>query len=94
MSIFRRSLTREFSAIGGSVVGVLVAIMLVQQLIVFLRRAASGGVEPEAVIALLGFSLLGYFHQNARENEREASPNSAMRGRITQSTRRATANAA
>ncbi len=61
MSIFNRSLTREFSAIGGAVVGILVAIMLVQQLIVYLRRAASGGVEPEAVIALLGFSLLGYF---------------------------------
>ncbi|MEO8102355.1 MAG: LPS export ABC transporter permease LptF [Betaproteobacteria bacterium] len=60
MSIFQRSLTREFSAIGGAVVGVLVAITLVQQLILFLRRAASGSVEPEAVLALLGFSLLGY----------------------------------
>ncbi len=60
MSIFQRSLTREFSAIGGSVVGVLVAIILVQQLILFLRRAASGSVEPDAVLALLGFSLLGY----------------------------------
>ena len=59
MSIFQRSLTREFSAIGGAVVGVLVAITLVQQLILFLRRAASGIVEPEAVLALLGFSLLG-----------------------------------
>ena len=60
MSIFQRSLTREFSAIGGAVVGVLVAITLVQQLIIFLRRAASGSVEPEAVLALLGFALLGY----------------------------------
>ena len=60
VSIFQRSLTREFSAIGGAVVGVLVAITLIQQLILFLRRAASGSVEPEAVLALLGFSLLGY----------------------------------
>jgi len=60
VSIFQRSLTREFSAIGGAVVGVLVAITLVQQLILFLRRAAIGSVEPEAVLALLGFSLLGY----------------------------------
>ncbi len=60
MNIFQRSLTREFSAIGGSVVGVLVAIILVQQLVRFLRLAAAGSVEPEAVLALLGFSLLGY----------------------------------
>ena len=60
MSIFQRSLTREFSAIAGSVVGVLVAITIVQQLVVYLRRAASGGVEPEAVMALMGFSLLSY----------------------------------
>jgi lipopolysaccharide export system permease protein len=60
VSIFQRSLTREFSAIGGSVVGVLVAIILVRQLVFFLGRAASGSVEPEAVLRLLGFSLLGY----------------------------------
>lgn len=60
MSIFQRSLTREFSAIAGSVVGVLVAITVVQQLVVYLRRAATGGVEPEAVMALMGFSLLSY----------------------------------
>ena len=60
MSIFQRSLTREFSAIGGAVVGVLVAIILVQQLVFFLRRAVSGTVEPGAVLVLLGFSLLGY----------------------------------
>ena len=60
MSIFQRSLTREFSAISGATVGVLVAIMVVQLLIRFLRLAAGGIVEPEAVLALLGFSLLGY----------------------------------
>ncbi len=60
MIIFQRSLTREFSAIGGAVIGVLVAITVVQQLVLLLRRATQGVVEPEAVIALLGFSLLGY----------------------------------
>lgn len=58
--IFQRSLTREFSAIGGAVIGVLVAITVVQQLVLLLRRATQGVVEPEAVVALLGFSLLGY----------------------------------
>ncbi|HEX4857787.1 MAG TPA: LPS export ABC transporter permease LptF [Usitatibacteraceae bacterium] len=60
MSIFQRSITREFSAIAGAVVAVLVAIMVVQQMIVFLRKAAGGAIEPEAVVALLGFALLGY----------------------------------
>ncbi len=60
MTIFTRSLTREFSAVGGAVVGVLVAITVVQQLVWFLRRAAIGTVEPEAVIALMGFALLSY----------------------------------
>lgn len=60
MSIFKRSLTREFSAVAGSVVGILVAITVVQQLIVWLRKAAGGGVEPEAVMAMMGFGLLGY----------------------------------
>ncbi len=60
MSIFRRSLTREFSAISGAVIGVLVGILVVQQLIFYLRRASIGQVEPEAVFALLGFALLGY----------------------------------
>jgi lipopolysaccharide export system permease protein len=60
VTIFTRSLTREFSAVGGAVVGVLVAITVVQQLVFYLRRAAIGTVEPEAVIALMGFALLGY----------------------------------
>ncbi len=58
--IFQRSLTREFSAIGGAVIGILVAITVVQQLVMLLRRATQGSVEPEAVIVLLGFNLLGY----------------------------------
>ena len=60
MSIFQRSITKEFTAIGLGVISVLVAIMVVQQLVVFLRQAASGSVEPEAVMALMGFAMLGY----------------------------------
>ena len=60
VSIFQRSITREFTAIGLGVISVLVAIMVVQQLVVFLRQAASGSVEPEAVMALMGFAMLGY----------------------------------
>ena len=60
VSIFQRSITREFTAIGLGVIFVLVAIMVVQQLVVFLRQAASGSVEPEAVMALMGFAMLGY----------------------------------
>jgi lipopolysaccharide export system permease protein len=60
VSIFQRSLTREFTAVGSSVVAVLVAIMVVQAFITQLKRAASGSIEPEAVIALLGFLLVAY----------------------------------
>ncbi len=60
MQIFQRSLTREFTSIGVSVISVLVAIIVTHQLIMFLGRAASGGVEPEAVVALIGFALLAY----------------------------------
>ena len=60
VSIFQRSLTREFTAVGSSVVAVLVAIMVVQAFVTQLKRAASGSIEPEAVIALLGFLLVAY----------------------------------
>ncbi len=60
VSIFQRSLTREFTAVGSSVVAVLVAIMVVQAFITQLKRAASGSIEAEAVIALLGFLLVAY----------------------------------
>ncbi len=39
-------------------------------------------------------SLLGYLHLNSREESRQAALNAGMRGRITQSTRRTSANAA
>jgi lipopolysaccharide export system permease protein len=58
--IFQRSLTREFTSIGVSVISVLVAIIVTHQLIRLLGRAASGAVEPEAVVALIGFALLAY----------------------------------
>ncbi len=60
VQIFERSLTREFTAIGGSVISILMAILVTQQLIVFLGQAASGGVESEAVVALIGFALIAY----------------------------------
>jgi lipopolysaccharide export system permease protein len=60
VSIFHRSLTREFTAVGVSVIGVLIAIIVTHQLIMFLGRAAAGTVEPEAVVALIGFALLAY----------------------------------
>ena len=34
--------------------------MVVQQLAFYLKQASTGGVEPEAVMALLGFAMLGY----------------------------------
>jgi len=60
LQIFERSLTREFTSIGVSVISVLIAIIVTHQLIMFLGRAASGTVEPEAVVALIGFALLAY----------------------------------
>lgn len=60
MQIFQRSITREFTSVGMAVVSVLVAIIVTQQMIVFLGRAASGSIEPEAVMVMLGFSLLNY----------------------------------
>jgi len=43
-----------------SVVSILIAIIVTHQLITFLGRAAAGAVEPEAVVALIGFALLAY----------------------------------
>jgi lipopolysaccharide export system permease protein len=60
LHIFQRSLTREFTTIGVSVVSILIAIIVTHQLITFLGRAAAGVVEPEAVVALIGFALLAY----------------------------------
>ena len=60
MTIFSRSLIREFTAIGSAVSGVLTAILMTRLLVQLIGRAAEGSVEPEAVAALLGFTLLSY----------------------------------
>ena len=60
MKIFRNSLSREFTAIGLSVLSVLVTIFLIATLVRLLGKVADGLQEPEAVIALLGFGLLSY----------------------------------
>ena len=58
--IFQRSLIREFSLIAIAVVGVLLTLLLTQLLVKLLGQAASGKVEAEAVIALIGFGILKY----------------------------------
>ena len=60
MMIFRRSLVREFSALGTSVGIVLLAISLSTLLIRLLGQAAAGALQAEGVIAFLGFSALNY----------------------------------
>lgn len=63
-------------------------------------RLALPGQDVPAVLLIAGLacvyglSLLGYFRLTAQEREREAALNAASRGRITQSTRRASAIAA
>jgi len=58
--IFLRSTLREFTAAGIGVFIVLLAITFTTQLIRLLGFAARGGVPPDAVLTLLGFSALGY----------------------------------
>ena len=58
--IFQRSLVREFSLIAIAVVGVLLAVILTRLLIMFLGKAASGDVLPEAVLGLIAFGILNY----------------------------------
>jgi lipopolysaccharide export system permease protein len=60
VSIFHRSLVREILALGGAVGLVLLLIILTRLLIRFLGDAAGGLVEAEAVLALMGFSLVSY----------------------------------
>ena len=60
MTIFSKSLIREFTAIGSAVSGVLTAILMTRLLVQLIGRAAAGSIEPEAVAALLGFTLLSY----------------------------------
>ncbi len=60
MTIFRRSLIKEFTGIGVAVCAVLTAILITRLFVLMLGRAASGTIEAEAVTALLGFTLLSY----------------------------------
>src|SRR5689334_22895462 len=60
VTIFHRSLTREFAGIGVAVCSVLVAISATYWMVRLLGRAAGGSIEPEAVLVLLGFSLVYY----------------------------------
>jgi lipopolysaccharide export system permease protein len=56
--IFQRSLIREFSLIAIAVVGVLLAIILVNFMVRLLGKAATGEVLPEAVFGLIAFGVL------------------------------------
>jgi len=60
LSIFQRSLIREFSLIAIAVVGVLLAIILTRLLILLLGKAAEGVVIPEAVVGLIAFGIINY----------------------------------
>jgi lipopolysaccharide export system permease protein len=56
--LFERALLREFTGLAAAVFSVLLSIMLVMTAARLLANAASGSVASEAVLALLGFSLL------------------------------------
>ena len=58
--IFRQALMRELNQIAGAVFVTLFTIMLTTQSIRLLGQAAGGKLASEAVLALLGFSALGY----------------------------------
>lgn len=58
--IFQRAVRREFSHSAAGIFIALFAILLTTQLIRLLSEAARGGVEPNAVAALLGFAALNY----------------------------------
>jgi lipopolysaccharide export system permease protein len=58
--IFQRVLLREFATTGLATLFVLLGITLTTQLVRLLGQAASGAVTSEGVLALLGFTLLGY----------------------------------
>ena len=58
--IFQRAVRREFTHSAAGVFTALFAIMMTTQLIRLLNEAAQGSVEPDAVVALLGFASLNY----------------------------------
>jgi lipopolysaccharide export system permease protein len=60
MKLFRRSQIREFTTLAIAVCVVLLAISLTTLLIRLLGKAASGALQPEGVLAFLGFSAINY----------------------------------
>lgn len=58
--IFRRALVREFTSAALTVFLTLLAIVTTILIVRFLGEAASGSINGRAVLALLGFSLVGY----------------------------------
>ena len=58
--IFHQSLVREFTSIGLFVFAILLGIVVFTQLIRLLGDSVSGAMAVEGVLALLGFSALGY----------------------------------
>lgn len=58
--IFQRAAIREFTHTAVAVFTALAAILLTTMLIRLLGQAAGGKLAPEAVVALLGFSAIGY----------------------------------
>jgi lipopolysaccharide export system permease protein len=59
--IFHRALLREMASAALLVFSVLLMITVTTMLVRLLGQAASGVVANEAVVALLGFSIVGYF---------------------------------
>jgi lipopolysaccharide export system permease protein len=58
--IFRRAILREFANVAVAVIVALIAIMVTQLLIKLLGQAASGRLASEAVLALLGLTIINY----------------------------------
>lgn len=60
ISIFHRSLVREFVGMGVPVFAILLSIVVLTQLIRLLGDAVSGALAVDGILALLGFSALNY----------------------------------
>src|SRR5574338_231641 len=58
--VFRKALLRELATVALGTFLVLLGITLTTQLVRFLGQAASGAITSAGVVALLGFTLLGY----------------------------------
>ena len=60
MTLFRRSLTREFATLSAGTCAVLLAILLSTQVVRLMGKAASGAIQAEGVLAFLAFGVLAY----------------------------------